>query len=367
MSKLHFCSNGESVTNQVIKYQQTQSEADYLPIQQYYETYKDHWFSQVDDHIDRSSFESEFEFKLIKAIQSFKALTAAKIAADKGYTAVGAFNGWFFQILLHWKSNVKNSSFRIKKRPSVQCSVCSKHVPRITNEHLQHYKTCRDIAKYFVYDGKIYETAMIPKAYIVCWGVKTKEKWNALLKSDYKKFISDKKDRRWLWFLKGGEKGVFCPLSKNIVKQIDDKYIESLPVKINRYATPMSRGDYVEKYPNSLLQADTYSLDFYTGGDKVDQTLMDYVDKDHRVAKEANSFVSYQDICSGNVPTEYEFVFKAIDDMVPDDADRDVLKLVAAGYVIDDISETLGIDKREVRKRMKCIGNNKSLEIKLQS
>ena len=118
MSRLHYCWNGRPVTDQVILYQETRDNKDYLPIQIYYDDYKDHWFSQIEDYMDRQEFESDFDYKLACAVNSFEKEKAKKLQVEKGYNPIGAFNGLFYQILSNWKSNIKTSSFRLKKRPA---------------------------------------------------------------------------------------------------------------------------------------------------------------------------------------------------------------------------------------------------------
>ena len=119
MSKLHYCNNGKPVTEQVVIYQETKDTRDYLPIQWYYDNYKDHWFAQLSDYMDRMTFEAEFDYKLSVAVGLFKATTAKRLQDKNGYGNIGAFNGLFYKILSNWKSNVKSAAFRVKRRPSI--------------------------------------------------------------------------------------------------------------------------------------------------------------------------------------------------------------------------------------------------------
>lgn len=366
MTKLHYCKNGVNVTEQVIKFQESGKHSDFKYVKEYYDNYRDFWYQQVSEHIDRDTFDAEYNFKLTKAVQTFKASTAAGIAKKKGYTSVAAFNGWFYQILSNWRSNVKNSSFRIKTRPSVQCPICGRQVPRITEEHLQHIKSPKNLPKFFTYEGTIYQLELTPKIEAVSWGPYSRAKMTALKRGGSRKeYVHEKNKCDWPWRLPNGNKGVFCPLTKKIVEVINDDYIASLSSKLNRYAEPYSYSRFAEEYSNSLTQSEVFTLD-YNANFEEEGSFKDYVKQDCRNPTPATSTeMTYDKVCSGNVPPEYEFVFQAIDNLVENEDDRMILKLVTIGYSSDDIADSLGMDKREVRKRMNAAKSNKNLEEKL--
>lgn len=365
MSRLHYCKNGVPVTNQVLAYQSTRDPDDYLPIQEYYNDYKDHWFGQVDDYIDRTTFESDFDYKLCRAVDSFKIETADDISAKKGYTKradtrVGAFNGWFYKILANWKSNIKTSSFRLKKRPPTQCPICGRFVGRIDVEHLQHYRGISDLPKYFTYKGEIYETSAVPRVNAITWGSRTLTKWRALQKADFKPFASEKKRVEWLWRTLDGKKGVMCPFTKKVIPQITVEYIRTLDDRYSRYAEPFSWEDFAERYPSSLIQMEIGSLEhtvFETGEDG--ESLKNHVSTDHRVKNRSSGF-DYDQMCRGVIPPEFEHAFDAINKTVSNESDRQILKLIAVGYSVDDVAETLEMDKKEVRKRIRNVRDNAS-------
>lgn len=358
MARLHYCSNGVSVTEQVLKYQNSRNPQDYVSVQEYYNDYKDHWYNQVDDYLDRQSFDSEYDYKLCKAVHTFKIETADSIAEQKGYTRIGAFNGWFYKILSNWKSNIKTSSFRLKKRPSVQCPICGRFVARVDSEHLAHYRSISDLPKYFVYKGDIYETSAVPRVNAVTWGQKTPMKWRSLQRANTKEFASEKKRVAWPWRMSDGQKGVMCPFTKNIIPQITTEYIQTLDNEHSRYASPLTYAEFAELYPKSLMQSEIYSLDrasFAGDDDKI--SLKDHVSQDHRFTNSITSF-GYEDICKGDIPPVFEHTFHTIDQLVTSESDRVILKLIAVGYTVEDISETLEMDRKEVRRRMRMVRDN---------
>ncbi len=359
MSKLHYCENGTSVTEQVVRFRETRKCEDYMPIQLYYNDYKDQWFNQVGDYMDRQTFEGEFDFKLIRAVDTFNDKESKRLATKNGWSDVGRFNRWFFRILTNWKSNVKNSSFRLKKRPSVQCPVCGRRVARIDANHLQHYKTLKDLPKFFVWKGNIYELSVLPRVYVITWGKKTKDKWEALHSREYKRFSSEKRRARWPWRLRNGQRGAMCPFTKKIVMEINDEYIRSLPDKHNRYADPIEWERFIEHYPSSLIQSEVYSLDYHSSDQDEDVYLRDYIAKDYRSLYFSSSSMDYAKICRGEISTEYEFAFYTIDSIIPDEVDRIVLKLIAIGYSIEDISGTLQMDKKDVRRRIRLVRDSR--------
>jgi len=364
MSKLHYCINGESVTDQVITYQNTRESSDYLWIQMYYDNYKDHWYYQLSDYMDRIAFESDYDFKLSRAVDTFSGPKAATIAKQKGYARLGAFNGWFYKILANWKSNVKTSSFRLKKRPSVQCPVCGRFVARIDSEHLQHYKSVKDIPKFFVWKGDIYEVRSQPNSYANTWGSKTFSKWKDLQAKETKSWTNQRRRVVWPWKLKNGEKGVVCPFTKKFVPQIDEVYIRSLDNKHSRYAAPISWEQFVEDFPRSRIQSEVYDLGHVSNSDN-NTDLSEKISRDWRI-QDGPEVIDYERIQKGNIPIEYEHVFSIIDLFTDNLKEQDILKLVSIGYSFDDIVDTLDVDKKEVKICMKTFRSNDELKDRLQ-
>ncbi len=364
MGRLYFCSNGLPLNDQVMIYQDSRVSDDYLPIQSYYNEYKEQWFNQLEDYMDRETFDSEFDFRLSRAVDKFSEYRSKHLACRNGWTDLGRFNRWFFRILSNWKSNVKTSSFRLKKRPSTQCPICGRFVGRIEQVHLEHFKGLSDLPKHFVWKGEIFETTSVPRVNAVSWGKKTLPKWRSLQKSESKSYIKDKHRVDWPWFLKDGEKGVVCPFTKKIIPQITEMYIRTLPDKYSRYADPTKWADFVETYPSSIIQSEVYSLEhsIREGRSNEKAILRDRVASDSRISESMES-LDYEMICAGKVPFRYENTFRTIDILVKSAIERDILKLIAAGYVIEDISDTLEIDRKEIRRRMRLIRDNiKDLE-----
>jgi hypothetical protein len=341
--------NGVPVTQQVVKYQKTHDNRDYLPIQLYYERYKDKWYNKIKDHIDRVSFDSDYDYRLVKAVDSFSMSKAKLIADKKGYGSLAAFNGWFYSCLSNWSNNIITSSYRMKKRPSVSCPICGRMVTNITEDHLKHYKTIGDLPKFVTWKNKIYEVCPIPKNVITCWGDYAITKMRNLNKGISKPYLNDKHKVLWPWHDSNGDPRVICPFTRKMVKQIDDEYIQSLPNEYNRYSEHIEWSSFIEKYPGTLLHADIYSLDHLSSSNDI--SLADYVSTDLRV-DQGNSYMDWQMIRNGVSNTKYDHVFKIIDRYV-DESDRDIFKLLAIGYTVDDIADTLNIDKKSIKDSMK--------------
>jgi len=351
MSKLNYCSNGNPVTLQVLKYQKSHDPDDYLPIQYYYDDYKEQWFNQLEDYLDYDSFVSEFDFKLSRAVDMFSDTQSKELAEQHKWSDLGRFNRWFFRILSNWKSNVKTSSFRLKKRSPVQCPVCGRYVGRIDADHLEHYRAISDLPKYFVYKNTIYETSAVPRVNAVTWGEKTPAKWKSLQRSQTKEYIADKKRIDWPWKNPDGSRGVMCPYTHKIIPRITEEYIRSLSNKYSRYAEPISWESFIETYPTALIQSDTYSLEHVVFDDHDTQGYC----KERISTKQSQSGLDFKGICSGKVPMQFEFAFRMIDDLIDQESDRYILKLIASGYTIEDIADTLEMDRRDIRRRMRNI------------
>ena len=363
MSKLHYCLNGVPVTGQVIEYQQSRKSEDYLWVQLYYDNYKDHWYNQLSDYMDRITFESDYDYKLARAVDTFSGTKAAVIAKEKGYTNLGAFNGWFYKILSNWKSNVKTSAFRLKKRPSVVCPVCGRSVARITVDHLQHYKAIKDLPKFRVWKGDIYEVCTTPRIYVTTWGKKTAAKWNALLRKDTKALTPFKHRTHCPWKLKDGQRGVLCPFTRKIIPYVDEAYIRTLPKKYSRYAQPMSWEDFIETHPRARIQSEVYDLGYVYGSDE-NTDLAERISRDWRLHNIPEA-MDYEKIKSKRIPVEYENAFNAIETFASGDTEQSILKLIASGYSFDDIAETLEIEKKVVKNCVKAFRGDDDLKSRL--
>jgi hypothetical protein len=227
MAKLHYCDDGMPVTEKVLHYKSSHSNEDYLHVHKYYNNFKDRWYLELQDYLDRPTFEAEFDFKLCRAIESFDEGQARTLCEKYKWSFLGAFNRWFYAVLRNWKSNVKTSAFRQKKRPSVQCPICGRYVPRIDEIHLAHFKSKSDLPKAFLWKGIIYGVMSFPDAFAVSWGKYSKQKLeeiNAAETKPYKRELVE-----WFWYMKDGTRGVMCPFTKKIVSEIDADYIKTLP------------------------------------------------------------------------------------------------------------------------------------------
>lgn len=359
MARLHYCTNGVSVTDQVLIYLDTKANSDYIPIQQYYDDYKTHWHKQLADFMDRATFDAEFDYRLCRAILKFKVNKAQRLAKKNNWSTLGMFNRWFYRCLIHWSLNVKTSFYRSKKRPSVCCPICGKLVTKITEEHLAHFKSVKELPSVFVWEGKIYETISNPAKYAVCWGVYDRKKFANLENHMFR--LYKKKRVRWPWKLKDGKKGVVCPFTKNIVPKINSDYIKTLDNKYSRYAVPVSWADFTEQHPMVLIQAEIYSLDYDYDHRKNDSVLL----KDSLPAKNLVEDVDLQSIKENISTSKYEHTFKIIDDFIEDNTSRDILKLASIGYTTEDIASTLNITKRNVRNSLALLRNIPDIKEKL--
>lgn len=348
MSKPNYCDNGKPVTDQVILFQQSRKSDDFTHILEYYDNFKDVWFLQLKDYMDRDSFDSEFDFRLFKAVDSFNCNEAQKNANKKGLDYLGNFNRWFYKILTNWKSNVKTSAYRMKKCPSVTCPVCGRKVGRITATHLQHFKTVSDLPKFMTWSGEIYEVFARPRVYAICWGKRTNQKFNDLLTGKTKIYMDEKKRVKWPWRTSDGQMGVLCPFTKKIVKEITDEHLQGLPDKYNRYTTPVSWEDFLESHPKSLIQSEIYSLDV-SKKDSSDVSMKDKIISNTRVGHSGVFEVGF-----GNSDT-IEHVFSIINKHISDKRDIKILECLASGFEIDEIAEMASCDKKEIRKRIKSI------------
>lgn len=356
MFKLHYCFNGQPVVKQVMTYQKTKKSEDFEPLVKYYNEFMDVWYAQLEDYLDRDAFNSEFYFRLFKAVESFSSKEADSNSHKKGLDNLGNFNRWFYKILMNWKSNVKTSSVRLKKCPGVNCPVCGKLVGKIDEEHLKHYKTVSDLPKFMIWKGNIYEVFSLPKTHTVTWGKKSNQKFHDLQRGETKIYLSERKKADWPddWRLSDGKRGVLCPFTKRIVSKIDDDYIRTLPDKYNRYAESMSWHDFVVKHPTALIRSELFSTDKTV--DKNEKKITDSIYTNNRIiSDEIMPILDYDKIQNGNVSPDFEFVFSSIDKCIDDSVDASILKLIAAGYTVDDVCETLSMEKKDLRTRIRNI------------
>jgi hypothetical protein len=360
MSKVNYCLNGNPVIDQVEKYRINKTSEDFLPILFYYENYKEVWYAQLSDYMDRTTFDSEFEFKLIHAINSFNPEHANEFAASKKLSRLGNFNRWFYKILTNWKSNIKTSAFRLKKRPSIMCPVCGRKVGRIDEAHLLHQKTKSDLPHYMVWEGMIYEVANKPGIYAITWGVHTSDKWNDLNDGKSKEYADEKRRIRWPWRLPDGSRGVLCPFTQKTIAALDEEYLQSLPNQYGKYAECITWDEFNSRYPHALIQSETFSLDYNPNSDS--SFLNEIV-----AGQVCEEEMSYDEIKNGDVSTRYEYTFRTIEQCVHDETDRMILKLVASGYETDDIAESLELDKKDIKKRLRAIRDCAELETLLRN
>jgi len=347
MIKLHYCDDGMAVVDKVLEYKSSLSNDAFIYIHKYYDNFKDRWYGDLVDYLDRSTFESEFDFKLCRAIQTFDEDQARVLCEKNGYSFLGAFNRWFFAILRNWKSNVKTSAFRQKKRPSVQCPVCGRYVPKIDEFHLSHYKGKSDLPKAFSWKGTVYSVMSVPDALAVSWGKYSKRKLADINNRETQSHTKNKVE--WPWYTSKGTRGVMCPFTQKIVPELNSEYIQTLSNKYSRYAKPYTWQEFVEEFPHPILiQAETYSLDYNVADDDI--ALRNSIAVEHSV-----SSIGHEDMAENKISTEYEDVFILIEQCVKDDTNQKILKLASVGYSDDDISSVLNIERKEVRLRKKDI------------
>lgn len=358
MTRLHHCSDDTPVTDKVLIYQKDRKGDDYLPIYHYYNNFKDKWYLELQDFLDRSTFDAEYDFKLCRAVESFDEKRARDLCEKYKWSFLGAFNRWFYAVLRNWKSNVKTSAFRQKKRPSVQCPVCGRNVPKIDEFHLAHIKTKSDLPKAFSWRGDIYSVITEPDVQAVCWGKHTHKKLTKINNGEAKGL--EKERIEWPWYTKEGTRGVVCPFTKKIVPNLSNEHIAGLPKQYNRYAKPMTWQDFVEEFPHPvLIQAEIYSLD-YNAADE-DGSLQDSIGKVDPATE-----MGHEDVEQNKVSSSYEHVFHLIETTIEDEIDQKMAKLVAIGYSNDDIASVLKIDKKEVRQRKRDLRScNDALKEKL--
>ena len=356
MSKLNVCSNGISVTDQVVRFKETRSNDDYIPIQEYYDDFKAFWFNRINEINDWETFEDDFNYKLFRAVDAFDHVYALSLARSRGWSLGGMFNRFFYAILSNWRANVKATSFRPKRRPVIQCPICDRMVTRIDIYHLQHYKTVKDLPKYMCYGNKIYEVPKKVSEQVVCWGDYTTSKWQSLNSDDSEKFLRYRRKVDWPWFDFDNEPMVVCPWTGRKVSQIDDNYIKSLPDQYSRYARPYTWEDFLENYPRCLIQSEMYELSFTEGpqDERNPAHFSDMLYKDCRIGEKFD-VMSAEEVLDGRVRPEYTRLFAIIDTWFDNEDERMVLKLSSVGFNASDIAEHSGINRSQVKRIIKRI------------
>lgn len=344
--RLHYCDNKVSVTDQVIRYQKNRTNANFLPIKRYYDNYKEVWFKQICDYLDKDTFNSDFEFKLLRAVNGFDEKEAKKFASKYGWSFIGMFNRWFYRILSNWKSNIKTSSFRIKRRPPVICPVCNRLVGKIDVEHLKHFKTSKDLPRFLEYKGMIYPVYINPRKQAMSYGYYYPKKLENMNNGSVKRYLKKKKPTKWPWFTEAHKKGVICPFSKKIIVQINEDYIKTLPKKYRHYAKPITWQDFIELHPSSLIQSEIFSLDF--SNNENEDSFGDQVVEDFKCQQTSKKSAD---------------LFDMIDMFVDNKQDREITKMFASGYSTEDISKIMQINKPDIKRRIGFLKDNaKDLE-----
>lgn len=354
MSKINYCINGNSVTNQVVQYKKTRKPEDFLPILLYYDNYKDYWFKKIEDYSDRMTFESDYDFKLIQAVDSFNEEKANEYAEEFSLDPSANFNRWFYQVISNWQSNIKSSSFRLKKRQGVVCPVCGRTVARIDEQHLQHFKTTKDLPRFFEWENKIYEVMLIPRLHAICWGVSDQNKLGELEQGKTDLHAGKKKRIKWPWRSANGKRAVVCPFTKKLIPSLNDEHILTLPDKFSRYAENISWSDFNYHYPNAILQSESFSLE-YSGNRNDKSLLVDKIDKNNKIHNGTYCEASKMSLDAQDAVVIIEQCFS-------DETDRAILRLISCGYSEQDVIDTIKIDKKEFKKRIKNIRQCKEFE-----
>jgi hypothetical protein len=354
--ELNVCSNGRCVVEQVLRYRELKDlgyvgiplNDAFAPIKEYYDEFKQQWYTSLKDYLDKATFISDFDFKLVRAVDSFDVVRAESLAHKHGWSLKGMFNRWFFAILINWARNVRGQEIRAKKRPAVQCPVCGLYVVKIDESHLQHARTTQQLPAVVVYEGRIYNRYLRPRFSAVCWGEYTEQKFRDLLAERVTAYT--KTSVKWPWHVNGKRK-VLCPLTDRLVDLINDDYISQLPLEYRHYADPMDWTEFAAAYPKTIIHSDIRSLDAETGEEDGmvlrDQVLAteDYASLDPELIGD----------CETVPHMRYQDVFDVIDRHVAAPVDKKILKMVCAGLSVEDISSTIDLPIRNVRTRMKVI------------
>lgn len=353
---LNICKNGKTVVDQVLRYKLLQDlgsngqllEDAFLPIKEYYDEFKLVWFNQVSKYIDYPTFVSDFEFKLIRAVDTFDIVRAESLASKNKWSLKGMFNRWFFSIIKNWVRNVHTQGFGSKKRPHVQCPVCGKFVPKIDEEHLLHLRTTSELPSVIRYNNKIYNTYIKPKKSTVCWGDFSKQKMIDLCEGKRNGYT--KNSIKWIWKTEDGLPGVLCPLTNKIVKEINNQYISDLPKNLKHYAEPVEWSTFNTNYPNTILYVDPCSLD----QEKEDHNVSFY---EQLIAPESGSSVDVSELKNFSIPpnVKYQDTFALIDSHIGDKVENNICKLLCMGVPIDEIGNKIKESTKVVKSKIKHI------------
>lgn len=347
------CSDGIPVDKKVKLFQETRESDVFEIIGDYYDGFRDFWYKQVTEYIEKDDFDREWSTKLLHSIETYDEDKAMDICRSHGWSMNQKFNRWFYRALKNWICNIKTQAYRTKRRPGILCPICYREVAKIEERHLAHIRSTKDVPRAFEYKKIVYKTSLRPKNETKIFECKLKE---ALKMRNIKTTTI-----KWPWFLENGDPGVFCPFTKKIVPQITDEYIATLPAKHKHYAKPYTWFDFQKEFPSHMIHSEVMSLN-YSDSDKSNRVFIDSVKKDKRIV--GGLFPSY--LCSISdleLAIEYEHVINIIEKNVNDETDQYILKHIALGNDIKFLCDDLGISKKEFKERMLTLRQNKLLEM----
>jgi len=231
-------------------------------------------------------------------------------------------------------------------------------VSKIDVVHLQHYKTLKDLPNAYLYQGIIYQTRSRPGKFLTIWEKGNYPKLQRINDGDDKKISKKKID--WPWFAEDGTPVVRCPFTKKKIRLISKEYIMNLPEKYSRYAKPMSWFEFDQNFPNTMLEADVYSLE--RESDPIDGAEFGTkIYQDYRITQNQPE-KTIGELKLDQASDIYENVFKIIDEQVSSATDRKIMKLIAMGYSVEDITDALEIAGKEIGKRMRSMKQLTDLE-----
>lgn len=355
-----FCSDGVSVDAKVSEFQKTRRSDEFVYISRYYDDYKDYWYRQVEELIDRDEFDRDWGSRLLHSIDTYNEAKAIQICRTHGWSMAQKFNRWFYRALKNWISNINTQSFRTKRRPGIICPICFREVGKIDEQHLEHRRTTKDLPRAFEFNGVVYKTMLKPRKKARMFTCSLKE----ALK--YSKIKHRTVSCKWPWHI-DGNKGVMCPFTHNIVPYIDNEYISKLHYKYRHYAKKTSWFEFHEAFPSYMVHNDVLSIDFTSGKNNKDMVFVNNIGVNRRFM--GSTIPSYATLVvqmnAMNAPVEYEYAVTAIDNNVDDKIDKDILRYMMIGYDERDICEELEITRKELKARVEVLSGNKKLEIML--
>ena len=346
------CADGIAIDQKVRSFQIHRGNDDYLMIEQYYDDYKEYWFRKVSDLIEKEEFDCEWCRKLLHALETYQESKAIMICRLRGWAMDKKFNRWFYSALRNWISNIKAQAYRAKQMPGIMCPVCLKEVGKIDERHLQHIKTTKDLPKVFFYQDEVYKTYLKPR--------KRLKKYLCSLNEALQNPRQKGESIEWPWFV-GKKPMVVCPFMKVLISELNDQYILTLPHKYKHYAKSMNWFEFQDEHPNFMVHSEIKSLDYQSSSPSNDQIFIERIHIDKRIA---NSNVSYMSIYASlnNISMEFEHALKVIETCVQDNQDQKILKYIVSGYEIKDICEVMDLPKKDVKRRMSELSENKQLE-----